>query len=155
MKHLVFVLLFFTAASCSGNFQSYSWTYNDMITVEIIVLDTPPPGTVPGNAVDHRAGFVRGKQCYDNYTGKTVTGVFAALFPPAGLLVAIGISLTPPNPYGTYCVDDIALLNLSYLDGFKMGLHREKANMVWKGFLNGWAVGILLSILLLAVLGGA
>ncbi len=153
MKHLVFILLFLTAASCSGNFQSFSWTYNDMITIEIFVLDTPPPGTTPGNAVDRHQGFIRGKQCYDNYTGRTVVGVVAALFPPAGLLAAIVVSLTPPNPYGTFCVDDNSLLNLSYLDGFKMGLHREKANMVWGGFLNGWAAGIAIAFLIIAIAG--
>jgi len=153
MKHLVFTLALLITApaiTCSANYRVYSFNLDSLVTVEIVVFDSLLPDTNVFRGKSYFQGVKEGKWAYDRTGASTATGIVTFLFVPAGLLVAISLSTSPPLPGNFVSQQHFEGKSPSYLVGFQKGLNKAKSKSVWNGFLKGWGAALFLGLIFIA-----
>jgi len=154
MKHLVLILALLITApavTSSAPYRVYSFNLDSLVSVEIVVFDSLLPDTNVFKGKSYFHGVKEGKWAYDRTGAATATGIITFLFVPAGLLVAISLSTSPPYPGNFVSQQHFEGKNPSYLVGFQKGLNKAKSKSVWNGFLKGWGAALLLGLLFFAV----
>jgi len=151
MKRLAFTLALLITApaitSCAP-YRVYSFNLDSLVSIEIIVFDSLSVDTPDPKTTDYFSGINAGLYAYRRTGAETATGVTTFLFVPAGLLLAIVLSASPPDPYA---FSPLTLPNTksdSFVQGFRKGLNRTKARSVWNGFLKGFGLAVLIGIIL-------
>jgi hypothetical protein len=79
-----------------------------------------------------------------------MTFITTFLFPPAGLITAIGTGVTSPAPHKLGYPDAKLMAQPEYSRGYNQKAQRTKTGKVWKNFGIGMGAAAVLSILISA-----
>lgn len=99
--------------------------------------------------------FLQGRKDARSYykgykTAATMTFITTFLFPPAGLITAIGTGVTAPAPHKLGYPDPKLMAQPEYSRGYNQKAKRTKTGKVWKNFGIGMGAAVALSILVSA-----
>ena len=88
---------------------------------------------------------------YRGYKGAgTATLLSTILFPPAGLVTALGTSLTPPSHNNLDYPDATIFAQRDYAKGYEQRAKKIKSGKVWKNFGIGFGSLVVLNFILLS-----